>query len=239
VPIVRGAESQRVPTDLLDETPPERRPRSMTAWALLGVLWLGGVAAGLATLAAYDNSPGVAATAPRRWPASSRLARDAHRPTLVMLAHPRCSCTRASVGELAELIARTPRQPKTYVVFVKPGRAATSAGWERTDLWERAAAIPGVTVTRDDDGREADLFGAETSGQTFLYAPDGALLFTGGTTGARGHAGDNAGRATLLALLREEHPARRATPVFGCSLFAPGDRTERHDHTEAGHAHAN
>ena len=64
------------------------------------------------------------------------------RPTLVMLAHPRCTCTRASVGELAELMARAPRRPKAYVVFIKPGRSAPG-GWERTDLWDaRGRASP-------------------------------------------------------------------------------------------------
>jgi hypothetical protein len=156
-----------------------------------------------------------------------------------MLAHPRCTCTRASVGELAELMARAPQRPRAYIVFVKPGRVGSSPDWERTDLWERASHIPDLAIARDDDGHEAALFRAETSGQTFLYAPDGTLLFSGGTTGARGHPGDNAGRATLLALLRQEQPARRATPVFGCSLFAPGDRAQGHDESEAAHAHTN
>ena len=39
-------------------------------------------------------------------------------------------------------------------------------------------------------------FGAETSGQTLLYDRDGRLLFSGGTTGSRGHDGDNAGFAS-------------------------------------------
>ena len=56
-------------------------------------------------------------------------------------------------------------------------------------------------MLRDDDGAEARRFGAETSGQTLLYDEHGALLFSGGITGARGHAGDNAGRASLVALL--------------------------------------
>jgi hypothetical protein len=220
-----------------DGAPTGSTRRTHAVWGALALLWLAAVAAGLATLAAYDNSPGVAARAPGRWPAASRLALDATRPTLVMLAHPRCTCTRASLGELAELMARTPRRPRGHVVFVKPGRAGSAIGWERTDLWERAAAIADVTVVRDDDGHEAALFGAETSGQTFLYAPGGQLLFSGGTPGARGHAGDNAGRATLLALLRHETPGRRATPVFGCSLFAPGDRADHPDHDGADHAH--
>jgi hypothetical protein len=207
-------------------------------WAVLALLWLGGVAAGLGTLAAYDNAPGAPASAPPRWPHASRLALDRARPTLVMLAHPRCTCTRASVAELAELMARAGQRPRAYVVFVKPGRATASAAWSHTDLWDRAAAIPDVTVIRDDDGHEAARFGAETSGQTFLYAPDGALLFSGGTTGARGHAGDNTGRATLLALLRHEHTPQRTTPVFGCSLFAAGDRTSDAQAHETSHAHA-
>jgi hypothetical protein len=124
-------------------------------------------------------------------------------------------------------------------VFVRPGRPGATIGWEKTDLWERAAAIPDVTVARDDDGHEAAQFGAETSGQTFLYAPDGELLFSGGTTGARGHPGDNAGRATLLAMLRQDIQDRRTTKVFGCALFAPGDRAEHHDHTGAAHARTN
>lgn len=211
--------------------------RARTVWALLGVFWIGAVTAGLASLAVYDNRPGVSAQAPARWPSDSRLALDSGRPTLVMLAHPRCTCTRASLGELAELMARAPGRARAYVVFVKPGRAGSSPDWERTDLWRRAAGIDRTTVVRDDDGHEAARFRAETSGQTFLYAPDGALLFTGGTTGARGHAGDNPGRATLLAILRREPPAGRSTPVFGCSLFAPLDREASGGTNEAAHDH--
>ncbi len=48
----------------------------------------------------------------------------------------------------------------------------------------------------------------------------GTLLFSGGITGARGHAGDNAGRAAIVALLNQLNPATTATNVFGCSLFA-------------------
>jgi hypothetical protein len=217
---------------------PASRPRRRALWALFALLWGGAVSAGLASLAAYDNQPGAAAAPPPRWPTATRLALAADRPTLVMLAHPRCSCTRASVGELAEIVARAPQRAKVYAVFVKPGRVVAGADWERTDLWRQAAAIPGVTVIRDDDGYEAGLFRAETSGQTFLYAPDGALAFTGGTTGARGHAGDNAGRAALLALLRRESPGQRATPVFGCSLFAPGDREPAAIRQDSAHAHA-
>jgi hypothetical protein len=77
---------------------------------------------------------------------------------------------------------------------------------------------------RDESGREAQRFGGETSGQTFLYDRNGILLFSGGTTGARGHRGDNAGRASLLALLDHQSRYASRTSVFGCSLFAAQDR---------------
>jgi hypothetical protein len=196
--------------------------RRRALWGSVGVLWLGAVVGGLGLLAAYDRAPGVAAQAREEWPAGTGLVRDARRPTLVMIAHPRCTCTRASVGELAELMARAPEKPRAYVVFIRPG--GTPGEWEQTDLWRSAERIPGVTVVRDDRGVEAERFGAETSGQTFLYGSDGRLLYSGGTTGSRAHPGDNAGRAAILALLKHETPSLKTWSVFGCSLFAEADR---------------
>jgi hypothetical protein len=182
------------------------------------VVWLGSAGTGFFWLMAYDNTPGVGAEAPVGWPAGSALTRDPDAPTLVMLAHPRCDCTRASLGELAELLARVAHKPRTFVVFIKPG--GTDSGWEQSGTWEQAKASPGVTVVRDDDGAEARRFGVNTSGQTLLYDARGALLYSGGTTGSRGKAGDNAGRADLAALVDGARRQRATRPVFGCPLFA-------------------
>ncbi len=187
-------------------------------WAV-AALWLGGAVAGLWVVWAYDNTPGAVATPQGHWPTATRLARSVDGPTLVMLAHPHCFCTRASLAELAEVLGRARTAPKTYVVFLKP--SGFGDGWEKTDLWRTAAALPNVTVVRDDDGREMRQFGAATSGQTLLFDDRGELLFSGGITGARAHAGDNAGRAALIALLDRKEPPGRETSVFGCSLFAP------------------
>jgi hypothetical protein len=187
---------------------------------VLGAIWLAAAAAGLWVLWRYDNTPGDAAQAPEQWPALTTLALATDRPTLVMLAHPHCTCTRASLGELAEAIARARTPPRTYVLFMTPTRS--SDGWEQTDLWRTAAGLPGVTVVRDDDGRAARHFGTVTSGQTLLYDEHGVLVFSGGITGARAHPGDNVGRQSLVALLNRESPARSGTSVFGCRLFHPG-----------------
>jgi hypothetical protein len=206
------------------------------AWTAFGCLWMGSIVVGMAVLMDYSSQPGIAAAAPTAWPADTRLTRDPDRPTLVMLAHPRCDCSKASVSELAELLARARHRPRVYVVFVKPGGAA--AEWEQTSLWKSAAAIPGVTVLRDDLGVEARRFHVQTSGQVLLYDAHGALIYAGGTTAARGKTGDNFGRAAILAALDEGHPHSPSSPVYGCSLFGPADQAAapETDHTDHDHA---
>ena len=185
---------------------------------VLGACWLGTVGAGLGVVRAYDNAPGVSANAPARWPAGTGLVPASSGPTLVMLAHPMCPCTRASIDELAEALARSGRAAETYVLFIRP--AGFVAGWEQSDLWKKAATIQGVTPIADDQGIEAARFGTSTSGQTLLYGTDGRLLFSGGITGARGHAGENEGRTRLVALLTGTGSEQARTKVFGCPLFA-------------------
>lgn len=182
-----------------------------------GALWLLTIGAGTGALWGYESRPGPAAAAPDRWPAASRI-KPSGRATLVMSAHPRCPCTRASIGELAKLMTQAQGRVTAYVLFVRPPDFA--AGWEQTDLWASAAAIPGVTPVRDDGGAEAGLFHAATSGQTALYDAAGRLLFSGGITRARGHAGDNAGLTAAVSLLTSGETEERGTPVFGCPLFA-------------------
>jgi len=182
---------------------------------------LGLAAAGLAGMSAYANRPGQPADAPSRWPPGSQLVLDAARPMLVMIAHPKCDCTRASLAELRELVARAPRAARAYVVFVVP--ATADASWNDTGLWQSARTIPDVIAVRDD-GAEAARFGAQTSGQAFLYGPDGALRFAGGATIARGHEGDNPGLEAMLSLIAGKAAERSASPVFGCPLFGEPTR---------------
>jgi hypothetical protein len=204
--------------DRPDPSPTDGAPgRSRLVWAF-AALWIIAVVAGLTVLWAWENTPGAAGDAPAQWPAASGLSRAADAPTLVLFAHPQCSCTRASLGEFAEILARATTRPRTYVVFLKP--AGFGVDWEKTDLWRAATNLPGVIVLRDDEGLEATRFGVITSGQTMLYDQSGALIFSGGITGARGHAGDNAGRASLVSLLNQGKTDLSSTSVFGCPLFA-------------------
>jgi hypothetical protein len=103
---------------------------------------------------------------------------------LVLFAHPECPCTRASLAELARLLARFEDRLTADVVFLRP--SDVGAAWDGSDLWRTASAMPGVTAVRDDDGVEAVRFRATTSGAAVLYDARGRLLFRGGLTSARG-----------------------------------------------------
>ena len=186
----------------------------MLAFALLLVLAIG---VGLSILYSYENTPGIAAQPPQQWPAESRIQPSRDGATLVMLVHPHCPCTRATLGELALLMAHTRGHLTAYVLFLKP--KGFSEDWEKTDLWQSATSIPGVNAVMDDDGAEARLFHAATSGQTILYDADGRLLFSGGITASRGHSGDNAGRSAIVSLVNAGSAERAETFVFGCPLF--------------------
>jgi hypothetical protein len=147
--------------------------------ALLISLWLGAVGIGMASLWAYTMAPGQSAAAPGRWPADSPLPRASGQAALVLLAHPQCPCSRASVHELSRLMARAQGRLAAYVLFFLP--QGYDEAWAKTDLWSSAAAIPGVSVRLDPAGSEARRFGALTSGQVLLYSTEGDLLFSGGS----------------------------------------------------------
>jgi hypothetical protein len=195
-----------------------------SVWVAAGLCWLGVVAAGMAMVMEYDTTPGAPAEAPRVWPKDSHVALAADRPTLIMFAHPRCDCTRASLSELAELLARATHRPRSYVVFIKP--AQTGEAWEQTAVWKQASSIPGIEILRDDNGDEANRFGVQTSGQAMMFLPDTRLAFSGGTTSARGKTGLSIGRTTLLDLLDGRPASTFTAPVYGCPLFGPADAAE-------------
>lgn len=167
-------------------------------------------------LTRYSFAAGPTGAPPERWPEASRLERAAGEHTLVMVVHPRCSCTRASIRELSLLMTRLHGRLSAYVLFVKPEGAADH--WERTDLWTSASIISGVTVVGDARGEEAARFGAVTSGHVYLFRPDGALVFNGGITPSRSHQGDNVGRERIESLVRHGRAERDESAVYGCAI---------------------
>ena len=193
------------------------RFRNFTSRHLAFLAWVFAIAAGFRVIVEYELRAGPDASPPAHWPANAGLVRNPTQPHLVMFAHPQCPCTRASVGELAVIMTRCAGQLKATVCFYDPD--AEPAEWTQSSLWQSVAAIPGVEVLADRDGLIATAFGSATSGQALLFDRDGHRLFSGGITGARGHAGENVGRNYVIALARGEVCAATTTPVFGCSLL--------------------
>jgi hypothetical protein len=189
--------------------------KSIVLTSVSGV-WFLIVVLGSAALWQYKYTPGTDALAPPTWPAASKLQRAPDRPTLVLFVHPRCACTQASLGELNRLMAHSQGLVSAQVVFFRP--LGSAPGWAKGPLFTAALALDGVSVSEDEDGREARIFSARTSGHVVLYDRSGQRIFDGGITAARGHAGDNAGLNALLALLHRETPQQQHTGVFGCPI---------------------
>jgi hypothetical protein len=183
--------------------------------AMAALVWAATVGAAYQAIRRFESTPGVAAVAHASWPGGSRVRRAAGTWTLVMLIHPHCSCSRASVAELEAVLEKAPRTVQTYVLVYRPREFP--AGWERTDVVAAAMRLHRAHVLIDEDGAEARLFGGFTSGQTFLYDANGRLRFDGGITLLRGHAGLNSGRAGIIRIASTQTGTGKH-PVFGCAI---------------------
>ena len=180
--------------------------------ASTAVVWAAAIGLGLYAMFTEATTRGATAASPERWPPATRLVRGAGA-TIAMFVHPGCPCSRASIGELAEIAraARIGPASSLAIEIVVAGPDPTGASWDV------AGALPGA-IRIVDDGREAARFGARTSGYTVVYDRDGILRFSGGITGSRGHAGDNVGRAAVQRLAAGQDSEVRSHAVFGCAL---------------------
>lgn len=195
---------------------PLRTRFSTVSLAVAGSLWLAALAAGLSKMSRYESTAGVSGEAPPVWPAACHLSRDPARPTLVVVAHPKCLCFAATLESLAQLLARSPGSATVHVLFFKPAEAGED--WAQTAAWRKACAIPGVIVSTDDASNQAHSFGCATAGDAVFYDAAGRLRFHGGLTASRGEPGECAGTEALQALLGGASADFVQTPVFGCSL---------------------
>ncbi|HEX9426509.1 MAG TPA: RedB protein, partial [Candidatus Polarisedimenticolia bacterium] len=119
------------------------------AWLTLGAtIWLAAIGVGMRAVYRFSETPGDPGQPPAIWPLDSGIPRPTASPVLIMMVHPHCSCTGASLEELARAMVRGRGKAEVYVLFLKP--AGLGQEWVKTDLWSRAAEIPGVSVLADD-----------------------------------------------------------------------------------------
>lgn len=193
------------------------------------VVWAAIVCAGWVWMQRYGfevNSPSAHGFA-EVWPKDSTLTRNAVTPTLLVFMHPRCPCTRATLTELEKLLGRyTDEDNPLQTIAVSTVPITADAAWLDTVTTSRARLLPAAELFIDHDGREAERFGATTSGLVMLFDAEGNRKFAGGVTASRGHEGDNLGRSTLAKVLRGESVALPELPAFGCRLCLPGESAD-------------
>jgi hypothetical protein len=187
-------------------------------------VWLLLISVGFGFVAQFKSRPAQSALPPFEWPTDAKAAFPNGEFQLVVAIHPQCPCSRATLRELARLLAQCPRDVKTIILVWRPKSAA--ANWDETDIVAEAKRLPRCVITPDEEGREAERFGAQTSGQTLLWSGSGKLLFQGGVTASRGHEGDSPGLCALRALIWGESTEYCSTPVFGCSLKTPASGSD-------------
>lgn len=181
----------------------------IATWAILtgiGFVWL----------TDYSARPGKPANVSHKLPKGIFAEPGKNLPKLLLFIHPRCPCSRATLNELARLVAdRQASAAEIRVFFYKP--ADKPGEWVETDLWENAKSIPGVEVSLMSE-EEIEKFGVVTSGQAILYDAAEEIVFSGGITVGRGHEGKSLGRAAIENYLENGEISIRETPVFGCLL---------------------
>ncbi|QDU31204.1 hypothetical protein ETAA8_63570 [Anatilimnocola aggregata] len=180
----------------------------MLAWLLI-------IGVGFIALVHFKAIAGSTAVVPANFSATG-LAPNPHGCTLVMFAHPRCSCTRSSLAELAVIVARAPDLAPIQVIFSAP--AIDDEAWTNSDLVRQANRMIGVQVKWDAGQHLTNQLGVRTSGHALLYDATGQLIYSGGVTSLRGHAGWSSGHTAILAGNRGQHGPLISAPVFGCSL---------------------
>ena len=186
--------------------------------AAAAVLWLGAIGAGGFAMLNHAYSVGEAGAVDNQWPAGDTIPWTRSSPALVMMVHPNCPCSAASIEQLDRLLATAPGRIEAFAVF----RSSTTS--DPGAVRRHAERIPGLRVIEDVAGNIAVRFDARTSGETFVFGIDGALLFHGGLTPSRGHAGAGVGYDALRALFNGRTPGATSAPTFGCSIVSGGGR---------------
>src|ERR1700704_5204871 len=105
------------------------------------VLWIAAVGMGARTLLRYANTPARATSPPGNWPTDTRIRSAPGHPILLVFAHPECPCTRATLAELALMIAQlgaSRDSVASYVLFSAPSTLLD--GWDKSGLWQSAVS---------------------------------------------------------------------------------------------------
>jgi hypothetical protein len=177
-------------------------------------LWLGCLGAGFSLLEQHAAKAGrsFSPTDEKQFFAAHR---QGNRPLLVMAVHPRCPCSRASLGELGDLLARSRGACDALLLQYVPD--VRGDDWPADSISPELGGIK-TKVVLDRGGRLAAALGAVTSGHVVFFDAEGKVRFAGGLTLSRGHRGRAPAQDAILQVLAGVPPKVTSAPVFGCAL---------------------
>ncbi|HYV37200.1 MAG TPA: hypothetical protein VE988_15950 [Gemmataceae bacterium] len=182
----------------------------------LTLCWSVVLGAGFWLLVKYKSTAGENGSVQSQWPKDSRIAQVPQCFNIVVALHPHCPCSRATVTELANILARSKENVHVHALIYRP--SSSPEGWEESEIVHSAKKLPGVSIHLDKDSVEGNRFGALTSGHVLLFGANGSLLFNGGITSSRGHQGETPAHEALWSLLKGDSSPLSTTPVYGCPL---------------------
>lgn len=182
----------------------DKRPTPLPRiWKVaLGILWALGVGGTMAAAMRYEATPGKAGIASDH----ARAGRE-----VVMVVHPECPCTAASVQAFQRLLDEAKVPVRARLLIVAYGKPDHDIAREKY-----AQAVPGARPAWIKADEAKVRYGALTSGHTVGYL-DGKPVFSGGLTSGRGVESPSGSQWQLREFL-EGKPIHSATPVFGCAL---------------------
>ena len=149
---------------------------------------------------------------PNQWPEHSTIARSFDRPTVLVALHPRCVCSRATVEELARILARLAEPPRVEVLLYRPENSLDSSG---ADPGRR----PGAIAAWCDNPARLERPRVRTV-SPLRFRTDSHLCsrqtfnFYRGITRGRGHEGDNAGSDAILSILAKHSWRSQVLPFL-------------------------
>lgn len=191
---------------------------------LLTALWAIAIAIGFFSMVKYENTASNVYHHPQTLPETFSSQDSCN--VLIMALHPHCPCSRASLGELQRLQGKTGNAARLIVLVYVPE--------EQNQVWAEGLSIAQLNrldaeILYDSGGLVCRELGLNTSGETLFYNTRGKLLFSGGITASRGHAGANYGITYIQNALIHQTVDPSETPVFGCSISSAKIGEDCHD----------
>lgn len=190
--------------------------------AAFGLVWLVGIAIGSYFMFQHEYTPGAQEPAPQQLPADleKQFGASEKKLTLVMAVHPDCPCTSASIEQLDRFLALHEKDTRAIALFwTDRSGNPPSNSLENNSYWQRLQKLDAVSLMKDPEGKTAESLGSLVSGTVTAYDAEGKLVFQGGLTATRGHAGPSPALDALNAILAGKPiPEISTTMSFGCSL---------------------